>query len=101
MLKTITVSAGSAGLMAASHYLAERLTGHELHRLESYICGVLLGILLPHALWIALSDGDWRQFKALCAVAAGAGAGTAFAYYADAKAGGRARDVFAGKEPPQ
>jgi hypothetical protein len=83
--------------MVAGHYLAPKLTGRDLHPIEAYLCGCILGILLPFLAWCAL----WPHVSArpmppllpsvaLLVIMAGAGAGTALAWAADTWAGARA-----------
>jgi hypothetical protein len=83
------LAVGSAGLMAASHYIPERVTGRELRLLERYALGILFGILLPYAVW----SRDKRNVAALFVIAVGAGVGTVAAHGADEIAGRRAEDA--------
>jgi hypothetical protein len=87
----------AAALMMAGHYLAPRIAGRELHRIEAYVCGCLLGILVPFWSWCLLwshVSGScvpvWLPAVALLVVTGGAGAGTVAAWAADAWSGARA-----------
>lgn len=91
-------------LMVAGHYLLPKLLGRDLHRLEAYLCGCLLGILFPYTGWCLFwqafapaaqtNAGEplpaWLAPLALLAIMAGAGAGTVLAWAADVMAGKRA-----------
>lgn len=85
----------SGALTAASHYLAPRIAGRELHRLEAYIAGCLLGIALPFGgwylfLWLAGHVVPVLAPLGLLVIMAGAGLGTVTSWALDAWAGTRA-----------
>ena len=77
-------------LMLAGHWAIMRILSRKLHRLESYVLGTGLGILLPFTLWGWLTGIDWEIIAALYAVTAGAGFGTALAWFLDWIGGKRA-----------
>jgi len=82
----------AAALMATGHYLAPRVAGRELHRLQAYVVGCVAGILVPFAGWCLVWPGLSMRWApaALLAVMAGAGLGTGLGWLADAWAGARA-----------
>lgn len=88
----------AATLMISAHYLAPRVAGRELHRIEAYVVGCLLGIILPcggwlFSLWSVVSIQTaplWLLFVGIVAIIIGAGAGTAISWFADGWFGTRA-----------
>jgi len=88
-----------AALMGASHYIAPRIAGRELHRLEAYVVGVGLGILAPFCAWCLILLGQdaaplspLLAAGALVVIVAGAALGTAGAWWVDHRAGERVGD---------
>lgn len=80
----------AAAFMAASHYLAPRITGRDLRPVEAYAIGVGLGILGPFALWCGLVAAFvspvvnvWTTAAVLAGIIIGAGWATVACYLLD------------------
>ena len=88
----------AATLMISAHYIAPRITGRKLHRIEAYGTGCVIGIILPCGGWLfslwTITDLTtaplWLIFVGIVAIIAGAGAGTALSWAADNLFGTRA-----------
>jgi hypothetical protein len=81
-------------LMLAAHFVAPKLLGRNLSRLEAYAWGCGLGIWLPFAAWAVLWWGvheatmpAWLPALGLAIVIAGAGLGTKIGWWLDTLAG--------------
>jgi len=81
MLAIIVVT--TAALMGFAHYAAPRIIRRKLHRLETYVVGVALGILAPFAAWTWATGQNWAYFVILLYICAGAGFGTVLAWALD------------------
>jgi len=82
MLAIIAVA--TAALMGFAHYAAPRILRRKLHRLETYVVGVALGVLVPFAAWTWAAGAGWTAFLVLLAMCCAAGFGTVAAWALDA-----------------